>query len=372
MRPSLFLVAILLVGWTAGGAEKPDSAKETRSVSSAPLASRWSVDRAWRWYRSAGSIRGFNYVPRTAINDTEIWQGETFDPRTIDQELGWAHEAGYNSLRLFLQYIVWQADSEGLKKCIDEFLTIADRRGLTTVLVLFDDCAFSGKEPYLGKQDDPIPGVFANAWVPSPGLRRVTDRTVWPDLEEYVKDVIGSFNHDRRVLIWDLYNEPGNSNMGEKSLPLVEASFAWARAVHPSQPLTCAPWEDFNSIMSKRLTELSDVTSFHGYDIPDGVIAKISICQASGRPVICTEFLRRQVGNTFAAILPIFAAHHIGWHNWGLVAGKTQTYLHWGSKRGDPVPRIWQHDILHADGTPYDPRELELIKSWRPVLRNRQ
>ena len=181
---------------------------------------RWSPEKACQWYRSVGVIKGCNYLPRTAVNMTEMWQADTFDPETIDEELGWAEKAGYNSVRVFVQYLVWEDAPDGLKQRIDKFLSIADSHGITTMMILFCDCAFAGKEPYLGKQDDPMPGVHNSGWVPSPGLKRVTDRSICPDFERYVKDIVGTFEQDRRILIWDLYNEPGNSGMGPKSLPL--------------------------------------------------------------------------------------------------------------------------------------------------------
>ena len=324
----------------------------------------WSKEKAWQWYRKVSPIRGCNYLPRTAVNMTEMWQADTFDPKTIDEELGWAEKAGYNSVRIFLQYLVWKDDPDGLKKRLNKFLTIADKHGISSMVILFCDCSFSGKEPYLGKQDEPVPGVHNSGWVPSPGLKRVTDKAVWPDLEKYVKDIVGSFGKDERVLIWDLYNEPGNSRMGEKSLPLAEAAFAWARATNPSQPLTIGAWTRFEGKMSKRLIELSDVVSFHGYDGVEGIKNKLKVCEKYGRPIICTECLRRGVGNTFTAILPVFAEHNVGWYNWGLVAGRTQTYMPWGSKKGDPMPKIWQHDMFHADGRPYDTKEIELIRRF--------
>ena len=330
----------------------------------APAKGIWSAQKAWAWYQKVGPIRGCNYLPRTAVNMTEMWQKETFDPKTIGQEFGWAKKAGYNSVRVFLQYLVWKADPEGMKKRIDEFLAIADKNGISAMLMFFCDCSFAGKEPYLGKQDEPVPGVHNSGWVPSPGLKRVTDRSVWGDLEKYVKDIVTRFGKDRRVLIWDLYNEPGNSGMGEKSLPLVEAAFKWTRQCRPAQPVTIGAWTSFNSRMSKRIMALSDVVSFHGYDSVAGMQAKITTCQALGRPILCTEWLRRQVGNTFAAILPMFAANKIGGYHWGLVAGRTQTFMHWGSKKGSPLPKVWQHDTFGADGKPYDAKEIEMLRAF--------
>jgi hypothetical protein len=196
-------------------------------------------------------------------------------------------------------------------------------------------------------------------------LKRVVDREAWPDLQRYIKDLVGRFGSDRRVLIWDLYNEPGNSRMGEKSLPLAAAAFRWAREAKPQQPLTIGAWTSFDSRMSKALMEMSDVVSFHGYDGPAGVARKSQICREYNRPVLCTEWLHRQSGNTFESILPIFARSGIGSYHWGLVAGRTQTYMPWGSRRGDPMPKVWQHDVFHADGTPYNGKEFELLRQYR-------
>lgn len=358
MTPSLRIMFLISVTFSMGpvigqAAEQGD------------VVGLWSPDRAQQWYEKIGVIKGCNYLPRTTVNMTEMWQARTFDPRTIDQELGWAQDAGYNSIRVFLQYLVWKDDAEGLKRRIETFLGLAHKHHISVMFILFCDCSFAGKEPYLGPQDAPVPGVHNSGWVPSPGLKRVTDRSVWPDLERYVKDIVGSFGQDPRVLIWDLYNEPGNSAMGKKSLPLTEAAFAWAREARPRQPLTTGAWANFNSAMSKRIMALSDIVSFHGYDAPEGIAAKIKICQGYGRPVMCTEWLRRQVGNTMASILPLFAKHQVGWYHWGLVAGRTQTYMHWGSKSGDPMPEVWQHDTFHKDGTPYDAQEIELMRSFR-------
>ncbi len=222
-----------LIGAQADSETRPDVKAQPDSLQAA-CAARWPSAKAWKWYRQLGPVAGCNYLPRTAVNTTEMWQQETFDPQTIDQELGWAHEAGYNSVRVFLQYVVWKEDPDGFKRRLGEFLTIAQKHNIRVMLVPFCDCAFAGREPYLGPQDAPVPGVHNSGWVPSPGLKRVVDRTAWPDLEKYIKDLIGHFGHDQRVLIWDLYNEPGNSNLWDKSLPLVVATFHWARATAPN------------------------------------------------------------------------------------------------------------------------------------------
>ena len=180
-----------------------------------------------------------------------MWQKETFDAKTIDRELGWAQELGFNTVRVFLNFVVWREDAAGLKKRFADFLKIAERHGISVMPILFDDCNFAGRVAARGKQPDPVPGVHNSQWVSSPPLAMVTDRSAWPALEQYVKDLVGTFAQERRIVVWDLYNEPGNSGMGDKSLPLMEAAFAWARETKPNQPLTSGAWTDFNSPFSQ-------------------------------------------------------------------------------------------------------------------------
>lgn len=322
---------------------------------------QWSSGQAWAWYNRQPWLVGCNYLPSTSVNDIEMWQRDTFDPLTIDRELGWAHKLGFNTVRVFLNYVVWKSDSEGLKERVSRFLELANKHQLSVMPVLFDDCNFGLRVAASGPQPEPVSGVHNSQWVSSPALAMVTDPAAWNDLEQYTRDIIGAFGHDSRVVIWDLYNEPGNSKMGEKSLPLAEAAFAWARAIRPEQPLTCGAWSDFNSSMSQRLMEMSDVVSFHGYEGLSHVEEKLAICRRHSRPVICTEWLHRPADNTVETILPFFRAQRVGCWNWGLVYGRTQTYMPWGSKAGDSVPRLWQHDLLHADGRPFRSEEVDAI-----------
>lgn len=88
--------------------------------------------------------------PSTAVNSTDMWQAESFDPETIDRELGWAQDIGFDSCRVFLQYLVWEHDPDGLKERIDRFLSIADNHGINTMLILFDDCNAVGQRTVPG------------------------------------------------------------------------------------------------------------------------------------------------------------------------------------------------------------------------------
>lgn len=355
MRWAMIAIGLLGLASALGGLAAAESP--------AP-APTWSKDRAQAWHRNQPWWVGCNFLPSSAVNSVEMWQRATFDPATIDRELGWARQWGLNSVRVFVNYVVWEADAEGLRRRFAEFLDIAARHRISVMPVLLDDCNFAGREAKAGPQPDPIPGVHNSQWVSSPPLRMVADRGAWPKIERYVKDMVGWFGRDRRVVVWDLYNEPGNSGMGEKSLPLVEAAFAWARQVDPIQPLTVGAWADFRDAMSQRFFALSDVISFHAYDPPQGVEAKINLCAAWGRPMFCTEWLRRQEGNDFERLLPVFARHNVAAYHWGLVAGRTQTYYPWGSPKDSPEPRPWQHDLLRRDGSPFSESESRFIRAF--------
>ena len=203
---------------------------------------RWDTHKAWEWHNSLPWLCGFNYLPSSAVNSTEMWQEGTFDPETMRRELGWAKNVGLNCCRVFVQFLAWESDREGLTARLDQFLQIAEQNGIKTLPILFDDCAFAGREPYLGPQDAPVPGVHNSGWTPSPGPEYAENLDGWPLLRKYVFSLVSHFGHDRRILGWDVYNEPGNEGRGARSLPLLKAAFGWAREAAPTQPVTSGVW----------------------------------------------------------------------------------------------------------------------------------
>ena len=337
-------------------------AASSRTPATASSASRWTAAKARAWSDAQPWTLGCNYIPRTAINTLEMWQAATFDPLIIDQELGWAEDLGFNAVRVFLHYLLWQQDPGGLLRRLDRFLEIADRHHIGTMFVLFDDCW--DPKFALGPQPAPRPGVHNSGWVqcPGPALLEAPDR--WGVLEAYTKGVIGFFRDDRRVLAWDLYNEPGNSGYGPRSLPLVRSVFAWARAASPSQPLTVGVWDESPDLagLNAFQTAASDIVSFHSYQNRADAEKRIAALEAHGRPLVCTEYMARTAGSRFEDILPLFRAEGIGAMNWGFAKGKTQTIFPWGSKEGSPEPAVWFHDVFRPDGVPYREAEAALIR----------
>ena len=344
-------------------------------------ATRWSEAKAKAWYAQQRWILGANYLPANAINELEMWQADTFDAARIDLELGWAQGLGMNTMRVFLHDLLWQQDAAGFKQRIDTFLTIAAKHGIKPIFVLFDSCW--DPEPKLGPQHPPIPGVHNSGWVQSPGVA-LADPAQYPRLERYVKDIVGSFANDKRVLAWDVWNEPDNEGGGhyqarepkhknELVAKLLPQVFDWARSASPSQPLTSGVWHDDDwsdpaklNATERTQLEQSDVISFHNYDWPEQFVARVRQLEKYGRPLICTEYMARGNGSTIDGVLPLAKKLDIGMVNWGFVDGKEQTRYPWDSWERPYTlqqPPLWFHDVLHTDGTPYRQREVDILRA---------
>jgi hypothetical protein len=344
---------------------------------------RWTADRAAEWYAAQPWIVGANFLPSTAINELEMFQAETWDPITIERELALAQSIGMNTVRVYLHDQLWAQDRQGFTRRLDQFLAIADRHGIKTVLVLFDSCW--DPDPRLGRQRDPIPGIHNSGWVQTPSRRDLIDPAQHPRLLAYVRGVVGQFARDRRVLMWDVWNEPDNSGGGSYNpleLPgekaavelLLPQVFAAARQAGATQPLTSPLWiGDDWSPTSLSLTAIqriqvaqSDVISIHDYNWPEIFERRVAQARAYGRPVIVTEWLARSNGSTVETILPLGRQLNVGMISWGLVDGRSQTRFPWDSWDRPYVtnqPSVWFHDLFRADGTPYREREAELFRS---------
>ncbi|ATY32389.1 cellulase family glycosylhydrolase [Sphingomonas psychrotolerans] len=347
----------------------------------APAEARdaWTKAQANGWYDRQPWMVGANYNPRTAINQFEMWQAETFDPETIDQELGWAQSIGMNTMRVYLHNVLWEEDPEGLKRRMDQFLAIADKHKVRIMFVLFDSCW--DPDPVSGRQRPPIPGVHNSGWMQAPGAARLADKRQYDKLLAYVTDVVGHFKNDRRIVAWDVWNEPNNGGGGNyKPMPnktqlvagLLGRVFDAAYAVDPIQPLTSGVWIGENwdkratlDAVEKIQLDRSEVLSFHDYNWPEQWERRAKQMLSYGRPVLCTEYMARGNGSTFDGSLPLGKKYNIAMINWGFVDGKSQTRLPWDSWKKPYTydePTIWFHEVFRADGKPYRQAEVDLIK----------
>jgi len=352
-------------------------------LQAADLPGPWSPDKANAWYAKQPWLVGCNFGPSTAINQLEMWQADTFDPTTIDRELGYAEQIGFTSVRVFLHHLAWQQDPKGFLERMDRFLDLARKHRIGVMFVFFDSCWHPLPKP--GPQPAPRPHVHNSGWVQDPGREILTQPARLDELKPYVMAVLKRFGKDERVQCWDLFNEPDNDNRnsygaaGEKTeapnkaeltLPLLRKVFAWAREASPSQPLTAAVWignwsdPTRLSAFEKFMLENSDVISFHNYSKLEDLKTCIENLRRYGRPILCTEYMARPAGSTFDPNLGYMKEQKVGAYNWGFVAGKTQTIYPWDSwqKTYTTEPPVWFHDIFRPGGTPYIPAEVEYIK----------
>ncbi len=339
---------------------------------------KWTEQKANEWYQGQRWLVGSNYLPASAINQLEMWQSDTFNTQEIDQEFGWAHSIGMNTMRIFLHDLLWLQDAKGFQSRIEKLLEISNRHSIKPMFVFFDSCW--DPEPTLGTQHPPVPGVHNSGWVQSPG-RALADQAEYPRLESYVKQVITAFASDERILAWDLWNEPDNSstafyakselpNKGALVAQMLPRVFEWARSATPSQPITSGvwlgDWSDSDKLTSVQKTQIeqSDIITFHNYGWPEDFERRVGWLKVHNRPLICTEYMARSLGSIFDLILPVAKRENVGVINWGFVSGKSQTIFPWDSWQTPYTngPHVWFHDVLHPDGTPYRESEVDLIK----------
>ena len=339
----------------------------------------WTKEKANEWYGKQPWLVGANFLPSTAINQMEMWQAETFDTATISRELKWAASIGMNTMRVFLHDQLHRDNPQGFKKRIEIFLRIANRYNIKPLFVLFDSCW--DPFPHPGKQHEPAPFLHNSGWVQGPGADALKDTTQYPRLKKYVVDIVTSFSKDTRILGWDVWNEPDNTNNSsygrfepynkvELVHNLLKKVFVWTRLANPSQPITSGVWagnwasDDSLLSIEKTMIEQSDIISFHNYDSGSEFEKRVKWLQRYDRPIICTEYMSRGNGSTFEGSMPVAKKYKVGAINWGLVSGKSQTIFPWDSwqKKYTAEPELWFHDIFRADGTPYKKSETDFIR----------
>jgi hypothetical protein len=345
-------------------------------------SAKWSEEKANDWYARQPWLVGANYIPATAVNQLEMWQPDTFDLDRVNLEFYWAENLGMNTMRVFLHDLLWKQDPSGFRKRIDQFLSVAKKHHIRPIFVLLDSCW--DPFPELFHQRPPQKGIHNSRWVQSPGSRALADPKQELRILEYIQNVILAFADDDRILAWDVWNEPDNPNQSSYGrveqpdkqklvLALLPKVFQYARSGRPTQPVTSGVWKgnwsspEKLSPIEKIQLEQSDIISFHNYGKPEEFEQRVQWLQQYKRPILCTEYMARPTGSTFEGILPIAKKYKVAAINWGLVAGKTQTWLPWDSWQNpytDPAkqPPVWFHDIFRIDGTPYSQQEVDFIR----------
>jgi hypothetical protein len=304
---------------------------------------------------------GAEYTPWRATNQL-WWHNYTEYRADVVREVAAMKKAlGFTTLRMFLHDMLFDADAEGLKLNMNDFLSILDQQGMRAGFVFFDDCwAHSGAD--LSKTCIPTQGVHNGCWVAGPQDVKRTDVGLF---ETYVSDIVASFKDDPRVAWWEIFNEPQKSN--QFSISLRHAAFQWARAQKPSAPVISC-WDDNED------TQVVDKHQYGGaWGHSGGVFANPAkggiVTEAGcrwfqqdkdhGSPLTVVNWLEAiRRGGSGAPFRPgVMVA-------WEVMVGRSMTRWGWGSRAGDAEPAIPWCGMLYPDGSPVSYTEAGAFRTY--------
>lgn len=348
----------------------------------------WTKEQAWEWYHSRPWMRGSNFMGSDCVNRIDQWQELGFEEKlqTADRELELLAETGFNSIRIILEFWVWYKEHDGFMERFDRYLETAHKHGISCMVVLGNDCMppkTEGWKPihlgvqeydwgYHGGRKNSQHGTFDMA-----GYHLLDEPEMAEEHYKWVRDIVTAHKDDKRIIMWDVFNEPGNSNRKNMSLPHMKKFFEIIREINPIQPLTAGIWDQIMNLdklseIERYALENSDIITYHSYGpYPDNVILLKNL-KKFGRPVMNTEWLARCIHNNVEELFPLFYLEDVGCYNWGFVAGKYQTYEPWNSvwDAYEQDPSIdwdftkWFHDLYRPSLRPYNPKEIEIIKRF--------
>jgi hypothetical protein len=347
---------------------------------------RWSKKQAHEWYDAQPWFRGCNYMSADCVNRVDQWQELGFEERlrTVDKELDIAQEIGFNSVRLIVQFEVWQQEHNGFMKRLEQYIEMCHKHQISVMLCIANDCSVPKAiyEPKkLGKQEVDWGyhgGVKKSPHMShsqGPGFTVLDDPELAPQFYQMTAEIIETYKNDPRIAFWDLINEPGAAGRGEISLPIVKKLFEIAWDINPIQPLTACIWSNIiggGNPSELLAAELSDIVTFHSYSGFQAFVRAIDILKDRyERPLVNTEWLHRIQHNNVHDLFPLMFLEKIGCYCWGFVAGLYQTYEPWegmwqlvdqGKAPASWDFTKWQHDLIRPNHRPYDPAEINCIK----------
>ena len=300
---------------------------------------QWTEKQAWDWEKKVGTIIGFN-------------QPESAYPGMTNLEiLRKAADLGFNSVRFWLKGADVNAQIAYIKKMADE----AESCGMTISPVL------SLQREYFNDKEN--------------------EKENLKKAEELVKTLIRPFANDERIVLWDIWNEPGFKTGDPETfreMEWLEKMVHWCREENLCQPITASIiWDpDRDADVSsptwekrRQVEAMMDLHNFHSYDCARNFGAEIDytldrIRKISNRPIVCTEAMIRVNGSSVQRTLPVFAREHVHVYLWGLYNNDWNWSVKWGRSTYDAFDPMF-HDFLWADGDAYDAREFPFIKNFR-------
>ena len=215
------------------------------------MNNKWSKERIWNWYNSRPWIRGCNYMSADCANRIDQWQEYGFEERfkTTEEEFKLLKETGFNSIRIIIEFLVWKEEHDSFLKRFDRYLDLCEKYGITCMVVLANDCMRPkgleintlGEQKYdLGYHGGRKLSQHGN--LGGMGHHYLDEEENRPLYLKMIEEMVTRYKDDERIIIWNVYNEVGNSKRTEVTLPNLKEIFEIIRKINPSQPLTAETW----------------------------------------------------------------------------------------------------------------------------------
>lgn len=300
---------------------------------------QWTEKQAWEWDKKVGIIKGFNQPE--IVNSS----------MTLDDICRKMSELGFNSVRSWCGGNTAEEQVERIRILLET----ADKYGMTVSPVL------SIHRKYLHR-DAPEEQNLADA-------------------EKCVRTIVAPFKDDKRIIMWDIWNEPVMDTRDSvnlmKEMDWIEKEVHWCREEQLSQPITASIfWDtsissDTTSVYFKRRREVEqmmDIHNFHDYMCSEhfGEDARVMISKMKkmgNRPLVCTECLTRVNGSGLGRTLAEFAKEHVHFYIWGSYANNANWEVKWGRTTYDVYEPMF-HNIMYSDGDLIDFREVEDVRKY--------
>lgn len=354
---------------------------------------KWSEEKANTWYKSMGWLRGCNFIPSNCANRADMWQSYDCERHfeAAEKELRLCKETGFNTIRVFLEFNVWLAEHDSFMANLERFISLANSFGISILMGLTSEAQLPRGGTYipkkLGEQEYAL--GYHQGRLPLTEEQKALTPYHYAELPEVsekfyemVREVVGKYANDKRIIVWNLYNEPGIV-IGDRAVPILKRLFEECRALDPIQPL-CADvywsfhgYDKIETVAEKVALDLSDVISFHNYLPYRDMVPQIKALKKLNRPIFMTEWLSRTLRSNVEEIYPMLYLENIACYCWGLVVGKTQTNEpwedYWKGYYSDDSHRErfdfskWMHDLFRPNYRPYIPEEIELIKRYNAL-----
>lgn len=255
-------------------------------------------------------IKGVNYYPSYAHNSLEVWS--LYNHNTVDLELGFAQELGFNCIRIWINYNEYKKSKNRILKNIERFLRLCEKHELKCIFIPFCTCYI---DPYDSSKDQVYATSFLKnfqvspeeikefeaywkrylSYPQSPGYTMLDPR-YWSELEIYLIDLVGYHKDDSRILAWDIMNEPfAFPNMNKKRIQkFLKHMCLFSKNIAGSIPITVgiSSW-----VHTSKVDKFVDLITFHIWDLLEYETVLSSAKnyeKETGKGVLISEF-----GNNF-------------------------------------------------------------------------